>query len=127
MKRNTTEWLNFSQADLRGARLLADTISLENLAAFHCHESVEKALKAVLVDRGISFTVTQTLTELADLIEQSGTDIEAVRSNLSTMSLYATASCYPGFETNQADIPTLLSIAQVTLQFCMIAVGGQQT
>ena len=48
MKQITKEWLNWSKSDLELVGKIINDENLTHLAAFHCQQSIEKALKAVL-------------------------------------------------------------------------------
>lgn len=47
--RRYLDWLEFSQDDLKAAHLLLETEGLPNMAAFHCQQCIEKALKAYIL------------------------------------------------------------------------------
>ena len=67
MKDSTKSWLEFAGKDLQGAKKLLNGNGLENLVLFHCQQSIEKILKAVLVEHNVRFPKihgTRTLYEL---------------------------------------------------------------
>ncbi len=112
MKPNTVEWLDFAKADLLGARVLAETQKLENLVAYHCHQSAEKALKAVLVELSVDFPKTHDLGLLADLIRNNGVSVAEILPLLKEINPYSIAPRYPGFETESSELPLLMDSAQ---------------
>jgi len=112
MKPKTAEWLDFANADLLGARILAETQKLENLVAYHCHQSAEKALKAVLVELSVDFPKTHDLGLLADLIRNSGVSVAEILPLLKEINPYSIAPRYPGFETESSELPLLMDLAQ---------------
>lgn len=48
MKESTSIWVEFAKSDIRAAEKLLEDASIHNVALFHCHEAVEKILKAIL-------------------------------------------------------------------------------
>ncbi|HTE86438.1 MAG TPA: HEPN domain-containing protein [Dehalococcoidia bacterium] len=58
------EWLEIAERDLRGAMLIRQSPGLFDLAAFHCHQAAEKALKGYLTQHDSPFRRTHDLTEL---------------------------------------------------------------
>ena len=67
MKDNTKSWLEFAGKDLQGAEKLLDENGLENLVLFHCQQTIEKVLKAVLAEHNVRVPRihgTRTLYEL---------------------------------------------------------------
>jgi HEPN domain-containing protein len=55
MLRLTARWVRKAEADVRGARKLAqDKVALHDLVCFHCQQAAEKYLKAFLQEHGSS-------------------------------------------------------------------------
>jgi HEPN domain-containing protein len=52
MKKLVKDWLTVAERDLLAARKLLDTDSLTNVVTFHCHQSIEKAFKTMLLAKG---------------------------------------------------------------------------
>lgn len=123
MTSKTAEWIDRAKADLLGAQILSESEGLENLVSYHCHQSAEKAFKAVLVEREVSFPKTHDLPDLADLVEGSGVAVDSVRNVLAVLNAYSMAPRYPGFETSVGDLPKLLEIAKTILAFCLKVIG----
>ena len=48
MKNATSEWLEFAAKDFQAARKLSDDSDLVNIVLFHCQQTIEKSLKALL-------------------------------------------------------------------------------
>ncbi len=122
MKPNTVEWLDFSKADLRGARVLSETQKLENLVSYHCHQAAEKALKAVLVEIGVDFPKTHDLGLLADLIRNNGTSVAEILPLLKEINPYSIAPRYPGFETESSELPLLMDSAQSIFDYAVAVI-----
>lgn len=100
-------WLAIAQRDLDSAkRLLTGDPPYRDTAAYHCHQSAEKALKAFLTAAAILFPKTHDLTALVKLA--TGADIDAAnwrlmppctaiptRSRNPTMPICARRCCSP--------------------------------
>ncbi|MCJ2142270.1 HEPN domain-containing protein [Methylobacterium sp. E-066] len=92
------EWVRKAQQDTRSARrLLLDPPELED-AAFHVHQAVEKAAKAILVSEGIRYPrgrgAGHDLDALARLIPSSS-PFHAQAQQLAGLTPWATAFRYP--------------------------------
>lgn len=61
--------LEKGRADLAAAVELSRHVDIaDSIVGFHCHQAIEKSLKAVLARRGIDFPKTHDLGFLADLV-----------------------------------------------------------
>ena len=76
MNEDSKRWLRFAEEDLQMAQLAASQ-KIYNQVCFHSQESVEKALKALLVEQGQSPPRTHRLGDLLTLL-----DNEPFTSNL---------------------------------------------
>lgn len=55
MKKITQKWLEYAKGDLEGAKILLDSAKGDYsylLAIWHCHQAIEKILKAVIIEKG---------------------------------------------------------------------------
>ena len=90
-----SDWLRYARSDLELARIVRpDEVLFEGLC-FHAQQAAEKALKAVLISKGIPPPKTHNLRTLLDLLPQeviSSHEIEDAAS----LSDYAVTSRYPG-------------------------------
>jgi HEPN domain-containing protein len=89
-------WLQFSGDDLSAARaIFADKHLPARLVCFHCQQSIEKALKAALVHRGIRFPRTHDLNLLVRAVPE---DLSPKISSfdLSSLNVFAAEARYPG-------------------------------
>src|SRR5271166_3929090 len=68
------EWLNRARSNLALAGKVAPDVYLEDLC-FDAQQAAEKAIKAVLIHRGVTFPYVHDLTRLLRLLEQSGLKI----------------------------------------------------
>jgi len=69
MKDLTREWLKASADDLAAARLLLGNTELTNLVAFHAHQCLEKALKAILEEKNAPNIKSHDLIRLNNLVK----------------------------------------------------------
>jgi HEPN domain-containing protein len=63
MKKITQKWLDFAKSDLNAAEILFNNESYKD-SIFHCHQAIEKYLKAAIVERGRVFPKIHDLPEL---------------------------------------------------------------
>ena len=70
MKQLTREWLNAAGDDPITIENLLDNPILTNIVAFHSQQAIEKSIKAIIEEFGISFTKTHNLQTLLIRIEQ---------------------------------------------------------
>jgi HEPN domain-containing protein len=91
-------WMDFAKTDLRMAREgVENGYRLEPLC-FHAQQAAEKAIKAILIARRISFPKIHDLDKLMDSLPSEISPPPIIRS-AKEISLYAEAGRYPhGFE-----------------------------
>lgn len=68
MKKVTKKWVEFAKQDLKDAEILFKYKRYLG-CIYHCHQAIEKFLKAVMVEEGKTFPKTH---DLLDLLKQSG-------------------------------------------------------
>ena len=89
------EWIRLAKDDLDTAQLGTDLVSLEILC-FHAQQAVEKALKAVLVDRSTDVPYTHDIEELLATLEESGVPCPVASPEANRLTRYAVLTRYPG-------------------------------
>jgi HEPN domain-containing protein len=90
------EWLNRARSNLALAKAnIAPDTYLEDLC-FEAQQAAEKAIKALLIKRGIAFPYVHDLARLMTLLEQAGEQIPATVREAEALTRYATATRYPG-------------------------------
>jgi len=96
MKRQVEDWIQLADKDLYAAEiLLKDEYPLTNIVAFHCQQTIEKYLKAFLIEKEIPIVKTHDLIRLNGLINEvydSGID----ENKLMTINEVYIESRYPG-------------------------------
>ncbi len=90
------EWLNRAGSNVKRARedVRLEGVYLEDLC-FDAQQAAEKAIKAVLMHRGVEFPYVHDLGRLLTLLEESGMEVpEGVRA-AETLTTYAVITRYP--------------------------------
>ncbi|TLM80087.1 MAG: HEPN domain-containing protein [Actinobacteria bacterium] len=90
-------WMQRAAADLAAAEhdlraeppLLADVV-------FHCQQSAEKALKALLTAQGVPFGKTHVIGELAAKLTERDSGFEPLLREAARLTVYAWRYRYPG-------------------------------
>jgi len=70
MKENAERWLSFAREDLAAAKSVARD-SLFNQVCFHCQQCVEKALKALIAEKGDVPPKTHSVVDLLSFLSES--------------------------------------------------------
>src|SRR5688572_21449432 len=96
MKKETGRWVRKAEADLQGANDLAQAgRPHHDLICFHCQQSAEKYLKALLIERGLSFPKTHRLEDLLLLLLPHDASLKQLRRTLVSLTRYAVDYRYP--------------------------------
>ena len=91
------EWLRRARSNL--ARSSQGQVTPDVLfedACFDAQQAVEKALKALLVLRGVQVPRTHAISELITILAELGFDIPADVQDASALTDYAVSARYPG-------------------------------
>src|SRR5438552_2610803 len=97
MKRVAAKWVRKAEADFAGARQLASiSPPLRDLVCFHCQQSAERYLKALLQNLGRAVPHVHDLEVLLELLLSCDPALEVVRRGTETLSTYAVDYRYPG-------------------------------
>ncbi|WP_419166753.1 HEPN domain-containing protein [Candidatus Palauibacter sp.] len=89
------EWLNRARSNLTRAENRLPGVYLEDLC-FDAHQAAEKAIKAVLILRGIEFPYVHDLARLLLSLESHGERIPSDVHRARSLTRYAVATRYPG-------------------------------
>ena len=89
------EWLNRARSNLALAKNRVPDVYLEDLC-FEAQQAAEKALKAVLMGRGVDFPYVHDLARLLSLLEAEGETISATVRKAGMLTPYALITRYPG-------------------------------
>jgi len=98
MNGTVKEWLDKAEGDFHTALREMKAIESPNFDAvcFHAQQCAEKALKALLLHRGISFPRTHAIEVLLDLLKAQGTSAPQGVDDAFELSEYAVQTRYPG-------------------------------
>ncbi len=71
MKKQAEDWILLADKDLYAAELIIkDEYPLTNIVAFHCQQTIEKYLKAYLLEKDIPVIKTHDLIKLNGMIKE---------------------------------------------------------
>lgn len=124
MKRATRDWVRKAEADFRGAQRLASANEpFHDLVAFHCQQSAEKYLKALLEELGQHIPKTHSLDELFTLLLPSHGKLATVRRGLLFLTDFAVDPRYPGNRTSKREATAALKWANRIRDLCRSLLG----
>ena len=89
------EWLNRARSNLARAKASIPEAYREDLC-FDAQQAAEKAIKAVLIRRGVAFPYVHDLAHLLTLLEEAGETIPASVRTAEGLTRYAVVTRYPG-------------------------------
>ena len=102
MKKTTREWVAKAEADCRCvARLVGADPPLHDIVCFHCQQSAEKYLKAILEELGEPIPKTHDLERLLTQLRPHHAPLKSLRRGLLFLTEFAVDSRYPGDTTNK--------------------------
>jgi HEPN domain-containing protein len=108
------EWLRLAGGDLAVARAEIPGAPAE-LLCFHAQQAAEKAIKAMLISRGLAFPRTHDLDRLLDVLdlESGGNAVPSELRDAVALTDYAVRARYPfiGEAVTPADLQEALRIA----------------
>ena len=90
------DWMQHAWFDMAVAKMVENDEIAPEIITFHAQQAVEKALKALLIQRQVDFPRTHVIGVLLGLCKESGYKIEENLEEAATLSRYAVASRYPG-------------------------------
>jgi HEPN domain-containing protein len=89
------EWLNRARSNLSRAKSKIPEVYLEDLC-FDAQQAAEKAIKAMLMKKGIAFPYVHDLARLLTLLEEAGEPIPESVKQAEDLTRYAVVTRYPG-------------------------------
>jgi len=75
MQDESKSWLTYAEENLEAAKILFAS-ELYNPCLHNVQQTIEKALKALIIEKSLSFKKTHNIFELKSLLEKNGTPIE---------------------------------------------------
>ena len=91
------EWINRARSDLAMAKSRIAVAYLEE-HCFHAQQAAEKAIKAVMMLRGIDFPYIHDLSRLLSILESNGETLSEQVRQADVLTEYAGVLRYPIFD-----------------------------
>ncbi|MCY3871041.1 MAG: HEPN domain-containing protein [Gemmatimonadetes bacterium] len=111
------EWINRARSNLAIARTLVSNAYFEDLC-FDAQQAAEKAIKAVMIRRGIDFPYIHDLERLLTILKSDGQAIPEELWRAVELTVYATITRYPGTAPVSAkDHAEAIEIAEMVLRW----------
>ena len=104
------EWLNRARSNLVRAKQRNAGVYLEDLC-FDTQQATEKAIKALLIKRGIDFPYNHDLASLLTLLEQAGENVPDKVKEAEELTKYAVLTRYPGLAEPVTEAQYLKAVA----------------
>jgi len=96
MKRQTEDWILLAEKDLQAAEIILNSeFPLTNIVAFHCQQTIEKYLKAYLIENEIPILRTHDLIRLNGMIKEIN-DLGIDEAKLMIINEVYIETRYPG-------------------------------
>lgn len=121
MKDDTQVWLTYAEENLEAARLLLNR-SLYNPCLQNVQQSIEKCLKALLLEKSNTSRKTHSITELVRLLSDVGVKIRLQAEDCDLLdaiylpSKYPLGSVLPAFDPDDELCKQCLVLAKVVLE-----------
>lgn len=112
------EWLNRAQSNLALANTQGAGVYLEDLC-FNAQQAAEKAIKALLIQRGVAFPYVHDITQLLTILEQSGQEIPPSIRQAERLTRFAVLTRYPGVapEVTTEEYAEAVRVAEAVVQW----------
>ena len=123
------EWLNRAKSNLARTKLGNDTpvVYLEDLC-FDAQQAAEKAIKAVLLHRNVSFPYIHDLAELLALVEGSGAPVPQAVKEAVQLTPFAAEERYPGLEepVTRKEYENAVTISETVVRWAQEQIGEER-
>ena len=112
------EWLNRARSNLTMAKNRIPGAYLEDLC-FEAQQAAEKAIKAVMIARGIDFPYVHDLGNLLALLDENGETIPETIDVAMSLTTYATTTRYPnvGSPVEEREYREAIAIAEAVVRW----------
>ena len=110
------EWLNRAKSNLAMAKNRVPDVYLEDLC-FEAQQAAEKAIKSVMIKRGVEFPYVHDLARLLSLLEAGGVRVPEAVMQAEELTQYAMSTRYPSVEqpVSEADYCKAVRIAEAVV------------
>src|ERR1051325_10232590 len=110
----TREWVRKAESDYRVALKLAKgSEPFHDEICFHCQQSVEKYLKALLQELGVVVPRTHVLRDLVDSLLPHHAEVRSVRRGAAFLTRFAVQTRYPGESASKRQTEAALRWAKM--------------
>lgn len=118
------EWLNRARGNLVRAKTAIPGVYLEDLC-FDAQQAAEKALKALLIQRGVPFPYVHDLGELLTLLHEEGETVPEQVKEAGRLTRFAVATRYPGIAepVSQEEYQEVVAIAERVVRWVAKLMG----
>jgi HEPN domain-containing protein len=118
------EWLQRARSNLALAKTHPPEAYLEDLC-FEAEQAAEKAIKALLIKRGVAFPYVHDLARLLTVLEEAGESIPEAIRGAEGLTRYAIATRYPGLAepVTEAQYEEAVSTAETVVRWAGNRVG----
>ena len=94
MKDSTGKWLAFAEENLGCARVVKDS-GYHNASLQNSQQSVEKALKALVIENELEFLKTHSIQQLRDILASAGLGVDLTDEQCELLDSIYLPSKYP--------------------------------
>src|SRR6516165_10066167 len=126
MKRSTRAWVRKAESDFRVAAVIARASEpFHDEQCFHCQQSAEKYLKALLEELGLAVPKTHNLVAILPLLVPHHGTIRSLRRGVDFLTRYAVETRYPGDSASKRQAASALRWAGKVRAACrdLLALG----
>ncbi len=117
-------WVSYAEEDYKVARsVLRYKKPLAHSSCFHAQQCAEKYLKAMLVDKKVSFPKTHDLIMLNNLCARAGILLGIEATTLHSLTLHAVQARYPDDALILEDAKEAIAVAQAVRRFARKSLG----
>ena len=114
------DWLTHAKSDLNLARLARNHKTvLPEQVCFHAQQACEKALKAVLLCKGLEFPLVHDIEVLLEVAKTGGLRLPREVREAGALSPYAVEARYPGYDEDitATDIAEAIRLAECAVDW----------
>ena len=121
MKDETKLWLTYAQENLKSSKILL-TSHLYNPCLQNVQQTVEKALKAVFIEKGLKLKKSHDLLELNQILQQHKIEIDISEDECEFLnsiflpSKYPIGSALPHYDPDESICQDAINIGKQTLE-----------
>lgn len=113
-------WIKLAHDDLKTAKVITEEKAPAWAACFHCQQTVEKALKGLLLYKTNAYPKEHDLVKLSNLAKNAGIDMARVSSELEILTNYYVGTRYSGikeYKINHHQANKAIELAENVLKF----------